>query len=320
MTTTKQPQAGEWWQSQNKLLRVFVIGIAPDGVPVVCEQDLDPYRGPNLAHYWQHLPDCTGWDWQPEVWPKWYARTDDAISMREKKKIAYHRYDSPNSGETFHTDGTSFTFEHATEDSKKIEVTEAEALARVTPPETFPQYWTAINNSLYAYCERFAADKYRLIMRDGTVGPDSPWFPDSGRDRKQITKEEAEALAVTPQVKITPVESPDDWVTQDRVPPRDEIDEYLISGLHYVWQPKKKHERVEMKHGDFVGFNTGKLQVRCRRKDLPVMPQPKRVPVRLVCSTEDIGSVNWRMHDDPGIAGETEIKHDGYKFYVEVQS
>jgi hypothetical protein len=169
-----------------------------------------------------------------------------------------------------------------------------------------------------------------------------------------FTQEELTAsYQAIPAADLPPVESPDDWVTQDRVPPRHGIDQVQWSdwesslwvNLPRGWYPPKIHGYRD-EEDDTV------LSVRCRRKDLPVMPspvetptnqqlfemianlrdqmaamakpievksQPKRVWVRLVCSTETIGVVNWRMHDDPGIAGESEIKHDGYKFYVEVQ-
>lgn len=66
--------------------------------------------------------------------------------------------------------------------------------------------------------------------------------------------------------EITPVESPDDWVTQDRVPARPGIDQRAYAINVNVWE-------------DSVYLNCDTLLLRCRRKDLP--PVVKRVPVRL---------------------------------------
>ncbi len=133
MTTTKQPQPGEYWQKEDT--RVFVVGRKKNGV-TVGETECGGIMVFLHIHGWQHLTDCDSFLWQPEVWP---------------------------------------------------------------------QYWSAINDVMYAYCERFEPNKYRMVKRDGTVMPDSPWHPNSGRDRTRLTKEQAEALLDNPQ------ESPDDY-------------------------------------------------------------------------------------------------------------
>lgn len=68
-------------------------------------------------------------------------------------------------------------------------------------------------------------------------------------------------------------ETVDDLVVQDRVPPRDGIDEWRIENLHVFWKMKVQHDLVEMKHGDHVPM-VGMLHVRCRRKDLPPVESP----------------------------------------------
>jgi hypothetical protein len=67
-----------------------------------------------------------------------------------------------------------------------------------------------------------------------------------------------------------PVESPDDWVTQDRVPPRSGVDQVRWAEMHdwayamgiWVSMPSDKYLQ-------------GTLQVRCRRKDLPRQNGPE---------------------------------------------
>lgn len=67
MSETKKPQAGEWWQYNS--VRVRIAGVKLNG-HVVCE-----YRNGSIAtliagDWWQHIRDCTGWDWHPEAMVK----------------------------------------------------------------------------------------------------------------------------------------------------------------------------------------------------------------------------------------------------------
>lgn len=77
--------------------------------------------------------------------------------------------------------------------------------------------------------------------------------------------------------KAKQTESPDDWVTQDRVPARPGIDErqwVQYDGTALGWVPVKKIGWSGMKHGDVI--HGDRLELRCRRKDLPPLPeQPK---------------------------------------------
>jgi hypothetical protein len=70
-----------------------------------------------------------------------------------------------------------------------------------------------------------------------------------------------------------PVESPDDWVTQDRVGARPGIDERqftVINGKPQGWDEVKSSWSAGMMHGDVKCGET--IEVRCRRKDLPPLP------------------------------------------------
>lgn len=72
-----------------------------------------------------------------------------------------------------------------------------------------------------------------------------------------------------------PVESPDDWVTQDRVPARPGIDER-------AWQHGECTSAMEWKDSSVLGWEQKPmhghiieksiLHLRCRRKDLPPLP------------------------------------------------
>ena len=299
--TAKQPQAGEWWQQIDGTKYLCIAKNKHDEtIWQVKDSGFRSLVGDYCWKHWQHLPDCDSWEWQPEV---------------------------------------------------------------------FPQYWTKKNtdsNRDVAFVELKQGGNWTQHYRDGgkylmTVVP----FQKKGRT--QLTKEQAEALLDLPQpftqeeltapyqaipaADLPPVESPDDWVTQDRVPPRHGIDQVQWSdwesslwvNLPRGWYPPKIHGYRD-EEDDTV------LSVRCRRKDLPVMPspvetptnqqlfemianlrdqmaamtkpievksQPKCVPVRLYWYDGNI--VGRYDHSQPTDPSFREIRHDGYKFYVEVQ-
>jgi hypothetical protein len=68
----EKPKAGEWWEKEGVRLRV--IGEKRNGLTVGEHEcgSIDLFRSQDG---WQHLTECTGFDWQepkPEVWPKYY--------------------------------------------------------------------------------------------------------------------------------------------------------------------------------------------------------------------------------------------------------
>ena len=170
----RQPQAAQWWECKGT--RVRIIGVKSDGQIVYELSDESVgVMSVNVADSWQHLPECTGWDWKPEV---------------------------------------------------------------------FPQYWTAINSLQFAYCLRTAPDKYVMITRDGTAAPENNWYPDTNRDREQITREQAEAMLDKDDITSATMTQEDaqkvlDVMNEDPMAPGDG---YRIVGddeaSHPVAQPK----------------------------------------------------------------------------------
>ena len=116
-----------------------------------------------------------------------------------------------------------------------------------------------------------------------------------------------------------PVESPDDWVTQDRVPDRPGIDQWTRTwnGTQQCWEASLSNEERYM-HGHDCADTGSVFQVRCRRRDLPPMPQeqPKREYVRL-WFPQPSGPI--RVTQGETLAGQiwAELKHDGTGFYLE---
>ena len=228
MSEKKQPEVGEWWKDLNDDVIVSVKAAARqhsvcfdrnDGK--LCLWSIDTF----LLDF-EHLPDCTGWDWQPEVFPQW----------RESKNghIAFVRIESD-----------SFT-------PVKIDGTECARASR----NEYPSSWQGIFN------------------------------------RPRLTREQAEALVQKP-APVEPVESPDDWVTQDRVPPRHSIDQVQWSN----WHRSKWVDAVGKWEGEQHGFidkdDESTLRVRCRRKDLPPMPEPEKPKTRKVKLKE---FAYWNQH------------------------
>lgn len=76
-----------------------------------------------------------------------------------------------------------------------------------------------------------------------------------------------------------PVESPDDWVVQDRVPRRPGVDEYRrvdYKGNSIAWC-KAESNLPSLSHGHIDVFGN-RLEVRCLKKDLPEIETPPVQP------------------------------------------
>ena len=183
-------------------------------------------------------------------------------------------------------------------------------------PEVWPKLYVHCDADCDWCVEQYKVDRIRVHRVTGVE--DQPWvamYSTNIADGTWIKVTEAEALA-----RVKPVESPDDWVTQDRVPSRSGIDQrrYRYSDSTYgEWDDSGciawDERRVKM-HGATSGSAT--LELRCRRKDLPPVESPKPVTVRLWRSP---GLLSVVAADDPPTIHWQEIKHDGYKFYVEEQ-
>ena len=311
----KKPQVGQWW--------VNVVGDPPrvhkTGIVLFVGRDSkkrllwEDCQGHIETDYgidwsgWHHEPACSGWDWVPEVkteqkWPQWLLPTKTEVSEVVKKPIAFYRRDGDHSGETFHTDGSSFKWgrwEHLTD----VRVcSEREALDRILPQGEFPQWYVSEDWIQTAYVKRIDSQNAVRVDVDGREKTERPWNKhgsaavESGIYTK-VSQADAEARvkpklipadvvnalcsSIRKETKPEPAESPDDWVTQDRVPARKGVDEY-----RYIWRSGKasaweRYDWIGVKHHvhgytDDVG---DRMEVRCRRKDLPVVEAKKTATV-----------------------------------------
>jgi hypothetical protein len=74
MIQKKEPAAGEWWRHITGGGIVFIIGQDVNGDPVAHDDDGDAWNV-HLQSY-EHLPHCTGFDWQPST-----AKTTRTIKL-----------------------------------------------------------------------------------------------------------------------------------------------------------------------------------------------------------------------------------------------
>lgn len=98
---------------------------------------------------------------------------------------------------------------------------------------------------------------------------------------RQVTMRSELEVILESDVKLNPpqksqLESPDDWVTQDRVPERVGIDQWRFvygNSRPSEWETSNKSQTRYNSHGDVV--NNCVCELRCRRKDLPPLPEPQ---------------------------------------------
>ncbi len=113
------------------------------------------------------------------------------------------------------------------------------------------------------------------FLEDATHRPDCTgwdWVPDCIQSFDCNAGDHSDACPVKPQ----PAEDPEEWVVQDLVPPRDGIDQVKWSDwTARDWMTASGH--WDAKHGESLASDKSViLSVRCRRKDLPAKPKPKR--------------------------------------------
>jgi len=114
-------------------------------------------------------------------------------------------------------------------------------------PETFPQWYEPLLDANAAYGIRTNKTELIVVHHDGRRVVRT-WEPIDDH-RKKITQSEAESRIKKPE----PVESPDDWVTQDRVPARVGIDSehwsnWAAGEWHVIW-PSQISANRKMMHG-----------------------------------------------------------------------
>ena len=133
-----KPVAGQWYEWGGK--RVWLVGFDHDGLACIQAQDKEPVWISNrLARNMTHLPDCTGWDWQPETFPQYY---DHGLKGDRRNGTAFIRRDSVEKYACVSVDGCDKTKYDWNESCKYYvrcgtwkQITEQQALALLDKPK-----------------------------------------------------------------------------------------------------------------------------------------------------------------------------------------
>ena len=137
------PVAGQWYEWQGS--RVYCVGQNSHGHTIVNHEcgTLNILRG-KLIEELTHLPDCTGWDWQPETFPQYWTANHESI--------AYIRRDSVTHTVSVWRDGHEGAWLSKwdkVEARSRTRLTESEALALLDPkpqPAEDPEEWVEITD------------------------------------------------------------------------------------------------------------------------------------------------------------------------------
>ncbi len=322
----KTPEPDQYWEHVKSKDRVYFIGRNPEGEMVwQCEGDTVEVGNLDWSD-WQHIPDCTGWDWEFEAFPHYYVGTkwcDGTAYVVRESETKSHAVGRSGNKFKYDWDGAAKRFVAI---GTLVRITEAEAMARLDKPaEQWPKYYVTVTDSRHYYrCD--SADEVWAVTENGEERQGSPasalldtavW--------KQVTEAEAFARVVKPaepdsdpppfakpftnarsgigirkdavawrparqpyEVATdvtyqaeTPVESPNGWVVQDRVPARPGIDQGwwaykgdAVDPSGSSWWDFQSTDSAAGKEHGYPHIEGYVLHLRCRRKDLPAVPAP----------------------------------------------
>lgn len=259
-------EEGQWWLTRGGAIRK-VIAVDPadyDGPYTVyaisdpwsfdiftCEGRFLSTGEEHDSDLVKHLPDCTGFDWVPETFPQYYRHKDkflDGTAYIERTSATSMVFVAKLGSRSSVWGWGQFDNERV-ETGIWIQITEAEALAMLDTSDQTPAERCAMCNS--------------------------EAIPGTGGCR--------ECTEYAMACVGAPVESPDDWVVQDRVEARHRIDQAWwehpdqpFDDITWAWWTvDSAGTAAGRKHG-FRASDGQMLHLRCRRKDLPPLPEEKK--------------------------------------------
>lgn len=255
----KTPQPEQWWlcdDGEGPNFRIYAIGKNSKG-QVLFEDSQGNIEivQEHGWHNWHHEPACTGWTWEPETFPQY-------VKTLSPEFYAYIRIDSAKMSDAVFVrcDGTEEEFDCRNESMwlemrRRDRLTREQAEALVQPPaEPIPAdvyYSSADMNFYHAETNRGMGNHFWEQWKDR---------------RKEF-----------PGKSPAPAESPDDWVTQDREEARPCDERRWVSvrtGCPGPWKGAGVLHLINTrKHGEVC--NDYRLELRCRRDDLPPLPDEK---------------------------------------------
>lgn len=278
MSEQKKPQAGEWWFYNGGGIKVYIVGTASDGSCVYESKSGEP-EGNDDWSGWHHEPRCTSWNWQPEPEPEWFDLTPfDGHVLRER--------DKGFGGNPSEWMSARWPITTTVSKAKSWGWKQFRCLLKDAPPELLKpvdhaenrwrapqlseephpdaQYW---NRSLQRWVRRGCPkDKYSkmesyrvpVCVMCGT------------KDVMQGTDRCMECTKYVIESTGCQVESTDDWVDITNgnhiIRKCDQLSDYGTQ-----WYPPSDMTGALGKRFVESGF----ARLRCRRRDLPPIPEPK---------------------------------------------
>lgn len=222
--SSAQPERDQYWQHKESGDRVYFIGRTPDG-EMVWQCRGDSVEVGNLDWSgWEYLPECDSWDWEPvpcvpEYPNYWEANGPTFLYIVQTSRNAFKVIKKDGSEieggwwcDSDERDRRQLTADQVLELERANAIQRMSADKRESVPE-YPQYWTTIDSADQpgAYVIRKSQAKYEIIRKDGTSGGGGTWEASDDRNRKQITKEQAEAMEIhKPKSSAEPVKAPSD--------------------------------------------------------------------------------------------------------------
>jgi hypothetical protein len=165
-----KPVAGQWYELDGE--RVWYVGRDYSGVAFVQRRNSLPeiMNDYDIACL-QHLPDCTGWDWQEETFPQYWSATqiDYAFVRRDSETITHgvQKNGSEVCWETAWTKSCEFL---------RTRLTEAEALAllvRKPQPAEESEEWVEITDPEHVVRECDQVNVWKSPRESDWMTPDA---------------------------------------------------------------------------------------------------------------------------------------------------
>jgi len=283
---TKLPNSGEWWLQNDDGTIVFICGFDPDGDPVYMDDDEELHNSilRFFTQAYHHEPLCTGFDWLP-------VESSKTIPLDPGEGYRWLEADEfvEATDEVFRPDLNPFWVRPLSRTGYMCGDDNYPVRRKIEPvAEVWPKWYLRCETTISSKGKEIAYSK-AIAQNIGETwhvdGSSYKWHYNVSDGWVECTESEALArVAVDPDdillnpvpgtvvatgtVKLTPVESPDDWVEFDAAQitcPRVEIDWLTPKLGESQWMPAM----LAWSNATWAAQRKN-WKIRCRRCDLPV--------------------------------------------------
>jgi len=228
---SKKPQVGEWWRTRTSGIRYVAVDTealcarVDNFYPIITIGENSNHTahtkegnflvsGQHGYDLTEHLPDCTGWDWEPEIFPQyWSTRSPHyayLLRINAKRCCLVDKKGNQLTDQPWYD---------KTDRAGRTQLTKEEALERLDKPEPvkeFPQFYKTINHNRYgsAFVKRTSASSYDVIAKDGSIQSKGYWDEWDTMNRIGLTEQEALALLDPPKPAMRTV-TLNQWIVWD---------------------------------------------------------------------------------------------------------